>query len=836
MRQLPYWFTLALRLFHHEVKRGELTIVFLAIVLSVTTVFTLTGFTDAIKQALTEQSSRFIAADNVLASPRPIAFDWQQQAKQFELKTAEQVLMTTMVFAQDQLLLAQLKAVSSEYPLRGELLSSDNESAQPIKAHAPPSGEVWVEKALLTKLQIKVGDLLEIGQVQFKVSGVIAQIPDASFSVFTAGPTVILNLTDMAKTGLIQPASRVTFQYLFAGNTEALTAFGQWLKPQLNDTQNWYNVKSRQSPLAQAINRAEKYLKVASMLGIVLASIAIAVGARRYSQRHESTVAVLKAMGAAKSFIWRIYATHWLLLSTIAIITGLVLGWGLVVAGLTSMKAYIMPSTSPDYSAALVTAAATGFITSIAFASAPLLALIAKPALAVIRALPEQANQQWLHTLFSLSSVVLLLWWFSDSLQLTLIILLGCSVVIACILLIAWGLLLLTRQIGTGASSGFKLAVANVKRRAKSNAVQLISFTLAIQLLLVLVVLQQQLIDEWQQQLPDDAPNRYLVNIAQTEVDTIKRELNQAGVATSMLYPIVRARLQSINGESLQQQASKEDVSANDRGRVGIGRELNITTTTQLSIDNTVVAGKFWQQDKVSDEVSIEQRIAQRLGIQLNDVLTFMLGSQQFSVTVTSIRQVNWSSMKPNFYMIVSPDVLAKYPINYIAALHVNPEQVIALQQVLTEHPTVSMIDVDALIAQLRQVIDQVSLAIQFILMIVVLASVLVLIAQVQASMEERERELAILRTLGAKGKLLRQSVWFEFIVQGAVAGFIASGTMEIISYWLQTHLFNLSWHFHGQYWLVAIVSGALFVGSVGALACQRLLTLSSATLIRRTL
>jgi putative ABC transport system permease protein len=249
-----------------------------------------------------------------------------------------------------------------------------------------------------------------------------------------------------------------------------------------------------------------------------------------------------------------------------------------------------------------------------------------------------------------------------------------------------------------------------------------------------------------------------------------------------------------------------------------------------------VVAGKFWQQDKVSDEVSIEQRIAQRLGIQLNDVLTFMLGSQQFSVTVTSIRQVNWSSMKPNFYMIVSPDVLAKYPINYIAALHVNPEQVIALQQVLTEHPTVSMIDVDALIAQLRQVIDQVSLAIQFILMIVVLASVLVLIAQVQASMEERERELAILRTLGAKGKLLRQSVWFEFIVQGAVAGFIASGTMEIISYWLQTHLFNLSWHFHGQYWLVAIVSGALFVGSVGALACQRLLTLSSATLIRRTL
>jgi putative ABC transport system permease protein len=545
---------------------------------------------------------------------------------------------------------------------------------------------------------------------------------------------------------------------------------------------------------------------------------------------------VLKAMGAAKSFIWRIYATHWLLLSTIAIITGLVLGWGLVVAGLTSMKAYIIPSTSPDYSAALVTAAATGFITSIAFASAPLLALITKPALAVIRALPEQANQQWLHTLFSLSSVVLLLWWFSDSLQLTLIILLGCSVVIACILLIAWGLLLLTRQIGTGASSGFKLAVANVKRRAKSNAVQLISFTLAIQLLLVLVVLQQQLIDEWQQQLPDDAPNRYLVNIAQTEVDTIKRELNQAGVATSMLYPIVRARLQSINGEPLQQQASKEDVSANDRGRVGIGRELNITTTTQLSIDNTVVAGKFWQQDKVSDEVSIEQRIAQRLGIQLNDVLTFMLGSQQFSVTVTSIRQVNWSSMKPNFYMIVSPDVLAKYPINYIAALHVNPEQVIALQQVLTEHPTVSMIDVDALIAQLRQVIDQVSLAIQFILMIVVLASVLVLIAQVQASMEERERELAILRTLGAKGKLLRQSVWFEFIVQGAVAGFIASGTMEIISYWLQTHLFNLSWHFHGQYWLVAIVSGALFVGSVGALACQRLLTLSSATLIRRTL
>jgi putative ABC transport system permease protein len=331
----------------------------------------------------------------------------------------------------------------------------------------------------------------------------------------------------------------------------------------------------------------------------------------------------------------------------------------------------------------------------------------------------------------------------------------------------------------------------------------------------------------------------FLVNIAQNQVDNVEQFIDQQSITASDIYAVIRGRLTAINSDKIVKQVSKEEANGSDNGRRGVGRELNLTWRENLPKENSVVEGKWWKDDLTDankPQVSIEQTLAKRLSINLGDSLTFQLGSEVITVPVTSIREVNWQSMQPNFFMIFNPQVLADYPASYISSLYVSMDKKVQLQQFLTAYPTISVIDVDAMILQLRKVIEQVSKAVEFILVLVVFAGCLVLVAQVQASMEEREREIAILRTIGAKGSLLRNSILLEFVALGAIAGLMASVAMELSVYLLQSYLFKMQTSFHFEYWLFGIVAGASFVGIVGLLSCWRLLNMSSVTLIRRTM
>ncbi|WDE07730.1 FtsX-like permease family protein [Thalassomonas viridans] len=849
------WFRQSKRLLLHELRRGDLTIICLAIVLAVATVYSLSGFSGQIQQALLNKSTSFIASDRVLQTSREVDPAIISKSEQLGLDNAKQVLMSSMVFAGDKMQLAQLKAVTDAYPLRGELLVSFPQHNQVNqRRNAPEPGKVWVEKKLLTALDLAMGDKLEIGVGSFVLDGIIEQIPDASFSVFTNGPAIILNESDMGKTQLIQPASRLTYKYLFAGEKEAVDAFEAWIKPQVNETQRWYDIQSRQSPLANALNRAEKYLSLASMLGIILAAVAVAVASRRYSHRHQPMVAVFKAMGASMAHIQKLYCLHWGLLSLFGILLGLMLGYALLQGGLYAVSDFL-PVTDFTFSwYPLVIACVTGLICAIAFAVTPLKHLVATPALSVIRGFGQQdcsadngkalsfgqKVRQGGQYLLPLAALFALLVMFSKDLLLSFALLIGGILVSGILVLFGRGLMSAGRVAGTQAGKSWHLAMANLKRRAKENSVQLVSFTIAIKLLLLIVVIRSALLSEWQQQLPQDAPNRFLINVSQVEVAEVDDFVAKHGLKTSGLYPVVRGRLTAINEEKVAQKVTKEEDKASDNGRRGVGRELNLTWREQLPKENKLLDGSWWGGEGANGsqqpQVSVELGVAERLQVKVGDTLTFQLGSESFTVPVTSIREVNWQSMQPNFFMIFSPGVLADFPATYISSLYVPDEKDDALQDFMAQHPTISMIDVDAMIGQLHSVIAQVSLAVEFILVLVVIAGSLVLVAQVQASMEEREREVAILRTLGAKGALLRNSVLFEFVALGAIAGLMASVAMEIAVYFLQTRVFEMSASLHFQYWGLGIVSGGVFVGLVGMLSCWRLLNMSSVTLIRRTM
>jgi len=878
------WAKQSFRLFLHELKRGELTIIILAIVLGVASVFSLAGFSGQIKQALINESTSFIAADRILQSSRPLV-DTEvdikstsagnskdssktdnlnriaigKQSQQLNIAQAEQVLMSSMVFAGDNMQLVELVAVSNNYPLRGELLVSENANVSDAEiAHAPTPGSVFVEEKFLSLLNVYVGDEIEIGNAQLVIAGIAKQVPDASFSVFTSGVKVIINIADLKVTNLIQPGSRVTYKYLFAGNSHDIDALDDWIKPKINDAQRWYDIQSKQSPLANALNRAEKYLSLASLLGIILAAVAVAVASRRYGQKHQSSVAVYKAMGASLSHIRKLYALHWASLSLFSIMVGLVFGYILAQLGLYAIKDYlpvhaIQPgsnsTTSAIFSLKLVSlgfhpfimAVLTGLVCATAFSLVPLKQLIATSPLAALRDEKLRDDKQPLLTrigqvLPPIIALFFLLLLFSRSLVLSASLLLAGILVSALLLIVGRMLMSISRAVGTKSGAAWHLAMANLKRRAAANSVQLVSFTIAIKLLLLIVVIKSALLSEWQAQLPAKAPNLFLVNIASEQAKEVEDFIQHNDIVASDLYAVIRGRLTAINKDEVAKQVSKEQVDGNDNGRQGVGRELNLTWRAQLPKENIIAQGSWWHVDSTIPEVSIEESLAERLQIKLGDMLTFQLGSDTIQVPVTSIRTVNWQSMQPNFYMIFSPQVLADFPASFIASLYVPQDKKRSMQQFLANYPTISLIDIDAMIEQLHKVIEQVSKAVEFILVLVVLAGCLVLVAQVQASMEEREREIAILRTIGAKGSLLRNSVLFEFIALGAIAGLMASMAMELTVYLLQTNLFNMQTSFHFEFWLLGIVAGAGFVGLVGLLSCWRLINLPSVTLIRRTM
>ena len=851
------WFTQSLRLLHHELRRGELTIIFIAIALAVATVFSLTGFSGQIKHAIVANSTNTIGADRVLRMSSEVDTSIIEESQTLALQYARKIETESMAFAGDNMLLSELDAVSDTYPLRGELrIKTSLTQIASIVANAPKLGTVWVEPSVLSRLNVNIGEVIEIGVAPLIIAGIVTDIPDRSYRAFIAGPTVILNIADMPKTELIQPGSRITYKYLFAGETDAIESFEKWIKPQINESQRWYDAKAAQNRLSRILDTAEKFLSLASMLGIVLAAVAVAVASRRYGQRHQPNVSIFKALGASISHVRKLYCLHWSLLSCLSIAAGLVVGYGLLLLGANAIASYLSLADAPLTFVPFLTAIFTGLLCAIAFAIHPIMTLVKSSPLNVIRGFSQEkvARFGW-HQLPPLLALFLLLFIFSQDLVMSAALLFGGVVVSFILLLFGRGLMSAGRSVGTKAGKSWHLALANLKRRASENSVQLVSFTIAIMLLLLITVMKSSILSEWEQQFPDDTPNHYLINITQDQIQPLKSFVEENNIANQGFYHVYRGRLSAINGlktvdkddkddDSQVQNAEKTDGTEKQQAkktkqqktRQGMGRELGLTWRTELPDENEIIVGQWWQFGDETPQVSIESNIAERLAVKLGDELTFTLGSDEFTVPVTSIRQVNWQSRQLNFIMVFNQSVLEQFPTTSISAWSISDDNRDLVYRFLANFPTITVMDFAAIMAQLNGIIEQVTVAIQLILILVVLSGSLVLIAQVQASMEERERELAILRTLGAKGSLLRNSVLYEFVALGAIAGLMASVGMEIAVYILQSQVFNMSGSFHFQYWLVGIGAGAFFVGLIGMLSCWRLLKLSSVTLIRRTM
>jgi putative ABC transport system permease protein len=841
------WFKPALALLKQQMKRGELTIFILAIALAVMSVFSLSGFGERLNQALILKGSNFLAADRILSSAHPVDEAILKKASEFGINSAQFLGFNSMVFYGDNMLLAYTKAVKGPYPLRGELkiskqalINTPLDSQGEAKFGPPPPGEIWVSPELLIRFNAVIGDSVDVGDTTLKISGIVTHEPDGSFSIFNSSPTIFINNIDVAATNIVQPGSRVNYHYLFSGEDNTLSDFYQSIKPQLKTNQIWQDIKGERSPLAQSLKRANQFLLLSSLLGIILAATAISVTASRFSQNQLDTVALLKTLGTNDQTIRKIFVFQLTTLATFGISMGLVAGYALQELAFIAVQ-YYLPQSLPDQLPSLgvkplLIALSTGAICATLFSLTPMLRLFSVPVIRVIKRDMDSAPLAlWKNGLVFGGAIFILLLTYSQDLILSLITL-SIAAVIALILSgLAWIIIRMARGKKFSAASPFKLAMASLYQRANQASMQIASIATAIMLMLIVLLLRNELIDEWQNQIPQGTANHFLGNVTPEQVDQIDSLMKRYDVETSDLYPIIRGRVSKINNEPVGGYDSEGNLEDEKKrsGRRGFGRELSLTWRDMPPAENPINEGVWWDKNDTDLQVSIENDVAERLEINIGDQLTTLIGAEEVVATVTSIRDVHWRSMRPNFFLIFNRPALGDMPSTYISSFYLSKEQHPLLKELLTQYPTVSLIKVDRLIKQLREIIEQVSLALSYIMVLVVCAAILVLLVQIQASYQQRHQDLVILRTLGASKKLLQRSIAIEFLISGALAGFIAALTTELALWLIQTLVIEMPWQPHPSLWLLATLVGSAFVAIIGTRACKPLTRLPPNELIR---
>ncbi|GAB3277379.1 ABC transporter permease [Parahaliea aestuarii] len=806
----------ARRMLARDWRGGELGILVAALVLAVAVVTGISAFTTRLQSALEQESHRFLAADAVLSSTRQAPGEFVEEAGRRDLRTATTLSFPSMIFAgEEAMILASVKAASDHYPLRGELTYSSEPFGEVKTAtRGPQPGTVWLDSRLFALLNVTVGDKVGIGEAEFVVEAATRTEPDQAAGLSSFGPRVLMHYSDIPATGVVQPGSRVEYRQLYAGAPASVEAFTSWLEPQLENGQRLLDVDQGQPGVGRALARAERFLLLAGSLAVVLAGVAIALAARRFSERHTDYVAIMKSLGAQSRVINRLYGSSLIMLGLVATAIGCTAGWALqaVFFGLFADQLPVTPGPAGPRPYAI--GFATAFTCLLCFAWPPLRRLgQASPLRVLRRDMPSENRRTLGDYLLGFVAIAGLMWWYSGDIRLTGALLLGLGVTGVLGLGLALTLLRGGRLVGMSAGSIWRLALAGLQRRGTANALQVVIFAMAIMLLLVLVLVRTSLIREWQAQLPADAPNHFMLNIAPDEVQDIEQMLRSSDVPSEAIYPMIRGRVMSVNAEPLP----TRDDATGERHQRG----ANFTWSDTVPAGNELVAGQWWPAGTEEALVSLEEEFALRLNVKVGDRIGLLIGSEPLEATVASIRKLDWQSFRPNFFMVFPPKVLAAFPATFMTSFHLEPEQKPFLNTFIRRFPTVTVIEMDVVVEQVRGIVDQVSAAIELVLGVILAAGALVLVAGVRASVDSRMYESSILRALGARRGLILGGLAIEFAALGLFAGLLATVAAEFSVYLLQAWVLDMRYVPSPWLWPIGIASGTLLIGALGVFSCR---------------
>ena len=797
------------RFLRRDLRAGEVRVLLASLMLSVMAVTAVGFLTDRAERALALEANRLLGGDAVLRADEVIGAAPRERARELGLQQTDTAAFPSMLRAGEALKLADVRALGTEFPLRGTFRLADSEGVARDTRGAPERGTLWLSRSGAQALSARVGDTLKLGNTEFRLAALVLQEPDAALDYFNVAPRVFLHWDDLPATGLIQEGSRVTYRLVVAGETVAAQQWVDATRNALERGQRLETISDARPEIRRALERADRFLGLAALVAVVLAAIAVAMAARRHGARHLDGCAVLRCLGASQATLVGIYAGELILLgllgSALGVLAGFVAqallgGWLEQVLGIAIPAAGPMPALEGF---------GLGLMVLLGFALPPVLALRRVPALRVLRRDLDAAEPSAiLAALVGLAGLGALLWWKAGSATLGFSLLGGIAGTLAALAVLAWMLVIVLRRLRGRLHGPWRYGLANVGRRPLASVVQVAALGLGLMAILLLTLVRTDLLSRWQQSLPEDAPNRFIVNVQPDQVAGARDLLARHSTSEPVLYPMIRGRWVAFNGEPV---SGADFEKQGERAQRLAEREFNLSWAAQLrTSDNEVVAGTMWAPDaKGLAEVSVEQGLAESLRWKLGDRVAFDIAGQRFEATITSLRKVDWESFQPNFFVLASPGALEGFASSWITAASVPRGDAELTNALVNAYPNVSVIDVDAVIDRVRSTVNQVANAVEYVFYFTLAAGLLVLVAAITSTQDERLLEGGVMRVLGASRGQLRLAQAAEFAALGLIAGLTSAVAAGVLSGVISTQVLEFSWE---PDWRLALVGGGLGV------------------------
>lgn len=822
---------LAWRFLRRDLRAGDVRVLLAAMALAVMAVTAVSFVTERAERALALEANRLLGGDVVLRSDTAIGDVPRKLAHDIGLRQTETWSFRSMLRASEGLSLSEVRALGDRFPLRGRYRIDAGDGEQD-NTDLPQPGTVWLTRAGAELLDVSVGDSVRLGRSDLRVAALVAQEPDAAMDYFNVAPRVFIRLDEIQATGLVQEGSRIAYRFIVASDDGAAQRFVDAMQGQLERGQRLETVADARPEVRRALDRADRFLGLASLVAVMLASIAVAMAARRHSARHLDGCAVLRCLGASQRMISMIHIGELVLLGVIGCSLGVLGGWA-VQSLLGDWLAKVMGVAIPSSGwLPVVQGFAVGFVVLLAFAAPPVIALRRVPALRVLRRdIGASEPGAWLATLAGLAGIAALLWWKAGSPTLALTMLGGIAGTFAVLAVLALALVAALSRLRTRMRGPWRYGLANVSRRRAASVAQIAALGLGLMAILLLTLVRTDLLGRWQQSFPEDAPNRFIINVQPDQLDGVRRILQHHGEQAPELYPMVRARLVSVNGEPV---SGETFAARGERAQRLAEREFNLSSVARLrESDNSITRGTFWSPDDTSPQFSVEQGMAEGFGWKIGDVVGFDIAGSHFEAPITSLRRVDWESFRPNFFVETPVGPLDAHSASYITSARVARGDPALTRALVEAYPNLSVIDIDAVIDQVRSTADQVAGAVEYVFYFTLLAGVLVLLAAISASQDERLLEGGVMRVLGARTVQLRLAHASEFIAIGAIAGLVAAIAASVISGVIAVRVFEQPW---APDWRVALSGGALGVVIVtvaGLIATRRIARVPPAQTLR---
>lgn len=819
-----------LRALRRDLHAREPRILAAALAVAVAALSAVGFFVDRVERGMEQRATALLAADLLVESSQPIDSAVSDAASDVGLATTRTVSFPTVIVAGERTELVSVKAVGAGYPLRGVARIAPQPVGEGDAVQDPPApGSAWLDPRLFGDLDLQVGERLPVGEAELEVAAALTYEPDRAGALFQLAPRLLIHLDDLERTGLVTSDSRVTHALLVAGESQQVRAFAEWLDARADPDLEVRGVGDARPEMRATLDRATAFLGLAAMMAVLLAGGAIAIAVHAFSGREADVSALMRCFGARQRTVVSGLLCRLVVIGVVASVAGVALGW-LAQTGLVALVGdwfdESLPAAGPGPAFAGLIA---GMVTLIGFGLVPALRIRRVPVLRVLRrdeGLPEPSAVA--AGAVAVAAVATLLVYQAGNLELGLLVLGGTLAILLTLTGVAWVLVRVAGRLRGRSLSPWRFGLASVARRARTSTVQIVGFGLGLLALLLLAVVRVDIIDAWEAAIPEDAPTQFMVNIQAEDVDAVRSRLEGIGIEPDRFYPLVRGRLVGINDRRV-----RPDDYAQERTRRLVDREFNLSWVESPPAGNEVVTGEWWN-GREAPAWSVEEDVAERLGIEVGDEVTFRIAGEEATGPVTNLRSVNWETFQPNFFVLSNPQLLGEHAATWMTAYRAPGDAAARVADVAREFPGVTVLDLQALIAQVRSIIDQGTRALEYVFLFTLIAGVMVLVAAVNASREERRLEIALLRTLGARRARIRRHLIAEFGSLGALAGAIAALGASATGWIVSTRVLELPYTFNPLLVVLGIGGGAVGIALAGLASTYRLVEERPLAVLRR--